>query len=353
MNRWFEETGQDASNVVYSRLRLSRNLDNRPFPAKLGEKEGKELLAALKEGLKGMEDARQREFELREGGQMRELERQAMRERRLLNSAAVGKNGPWALMASEDEAESLILNVDDHIRLQLLGQGLCLEQLWERADKMDDWINERFPYAFDGKYGYLTAFPTNVGTGLRCCAVMHLPALSKVKKFQSIVADMGRFGTAIRGLYGEGADNYGGFYEISNQRTLGLTEREIVELVTKAAAQLNNQENRVRSAALNSQRLDKEDEAYKSYGVLRYARKITEKDARIFLSILMEAQSGGLLSFETPVSLYGILLGIKPASLRLASDRPLDKDEVDTARAAYIRERLPRLTANEPGGNTI
>lgn len=350
MNRWFEETGLDASHVIYSRLRLSRNLDNRPFPAKLEEKEGREVLESLEEGLKGLAD---QGFRLREGGQIKELERQAMRERRLLNSAAVGKKGPWGLMSTEDEAASLVLNVDDHIRLQLLGQGLCLEQLWEQADGMDDWINERFPYAFDGKYGYLTAFPTNVGTGLRCCAVMHLPALSKVKKFQSIVADMGRFGTAIRGLYGEGADNYGGFYEISNQRTLGLTEREIVELVTKAAAQLNNQENRVRAAALNSQRLDKEDEAYKSYGVLRYARKITEKDARIFLSILMEAQAGGLLSFEAPVSLYGILLGIKPASLRLASDRPLDKDEVDVARAAYIRERLPRLSANEPGGNTI
>lgn len=353
MSRWFEEAGQDASGVIYSRLRLSRNLDGRPFPAKLEEKESRELLTALREGLQDMETGPGTGLEMREGGQIRELERQAMRERRILNSAAVGKKGPWGLMTSQDEAVSLALNVDDHIRLQLLGQGLCLEQLWEQADRMDDWINQRFPYAFDSKYGYLTAFPTNVGTGLRCCVVLHLPALSKVKKFQSIVADMGRFGTAIRGLYGEGADNYGGFYEISNQRTLGLTEREIVELVTKAAVQLSNQEKRVRSAALNSQRLDKEDEAYKSYGVLRYARKITEKDARIFLSILMEARAEGLLSFEAPVSLYGILIGIKPASLRLASDRPLDKEEVDAARAAYIRERLPKLSANEPGGNTI
>ncbi len=128
--------------------------------------------------------------------------------------------------------------------------------------------------------------------------VLHLPTLSQVSKFQSIVADMSRFGTAIRGLYGEGSENYGSLYELSNQRTLGLSEREIVELVNKAAAQLNNQELRVRNATLNARKLEREDETYKSYGVLKYARKIAEKDARVFISQLMAGETDGLMSLR-------------------------------------------------------
>ena len=343
MSKWFEQTDCNGSNVVYSRVRLARNWDEYAFPSKMNQEESGEMLNRLKDGLEQIGSLDGREYGYRELNDIKELERLALRERRILNSVTVSKKEPAGLMLSADESASLILGGDDHIRLQLLSAGLHLEELWVRADQMDDYINERFSYAFDDKYGYLTSFPTNVGTGLRACAILHLPALSQVKKFQSIVADMSRFGTAIRGLYGEGSDNYGCLYEVSNQRTLGLSEREIIDLVTKAAAQLNNQEIRVRNASLSSQRLEREDEAYKSYGVLKYARKITEKDARIFLSQLMEGEADGLLSFEDPCSIYSMMIGIKPANLRLTADRPLGKEDLDQARAAYIRERLPEI----------
>ncbi len=319
MSKWFEQTDCTGSNVVYSRVRLARNWDEYAFPAKLDQKQAQELLERLKEGLKEIGGLDGNTYVCRDLNQIKDLER------------------------SEDEASSLILGGDDHIRIQLLYPGLNLDELWARMDRMDDYVNERFSYAFDDKYGYLTSFPTNVGTGLRACVVLHLPVLSQVRKFQSIVADMSRFGTAIRGLYGEGSDNYGSMYEVSNQRTLGQSEREIIDLVTKAAAQLNNQEQRVRKAALSSQRLEREDEAWKSYGVLRYARRIAEKDARIFLSQLMAGEADGLLKFETPCSIYSMILGIKPANLRLSADRPLEKEELDQARAAYIREHLPEI----------
>ncbi len=343
MSRWFEQTDCTGSNVVYSRVRLARNWDEYAFPAKLDQKQAQELLERLKEGLKEIGGLDGNTYVCRDLNLIKDLERMALRERRILNSATVSKREPAGLMLSEDEASSLILGGDDHIRIQLLSPGLNLDELWARMDRMDDYVNERFSYAFDDKYGYLTSFPTNVGTGLRACVVLHLPVLSQVRKFQSIVADMSRFGTAIRGLYGEGSDNYGSMYEVSNQRTLGQSEREIIELVTKAAAQLNNQEQRVRKAALSSQRLEREDEAWKSYGVLKYARRIAEKDARIFLSQLMAGEADGLLKFETPCSIYSMILGIKPANLRLSADRPLEKEELDQARAAYIREHLPEI----------
>ena len=343
MSRWFEQTDCTGSNVVYSRVRLARNWDEYAFPAKLDQKQAQELLERLKEGLKEIGGLDGNTYVCRDLNQIKDLERMALRERRILNSATVSKREPAGLMLSEDEASSLILGGDDHIRIQLLSPGLNLDELWARMDRMDDYVNERFSYAFDDKYGYLTSFPTNVGTGLRACVVLHLPTLSQVRKFQSIVGDMSRFGTAIRGLYGEGSDNYGSLYEISNQRTLGLSEKEIVELVTKAASQLNNQEMRVRNATLNTQRLEREDEVYKSYGVLKYARKISEKDARIFISQLMAGEEDGLMSFDKKCSLYNLVLGIKPANLNLWAKRPLDKDEMDSVRAAYVRQNLPEI----------
>ena len=146
--------------------------------------------------------------------------------------------------------------------------------------------------------------------------MIHLPMLSQLKKFQGIVADMGRLGTSIRGLFGEGSENAGNMYELSNQRTLGLSEREIIE---------------------------REDETYKSYGVLKYARKMAEKDARVFIGQLISGETDGLISFEKEESLYSLLVGIKPANLNLWASRPLDKEETDCVRAAYIREHLPQI----------
>lgn len=154
---------------------------------------------------------------------------------------------------------------------------------------------------------------------------------------------MGRLGTSIRGIFGEGSENAGNMYELSNQRTLGLSEKEIIELVNKAAVQLNAQEFKVRKAALNARRLEREDETYKSYGVLKYARKMAEKDARVFIGQLIAGETDGLIAFEKENSLYSLLVGIKPANLNLWASRPLDKDETDCVRADYIREYLPQI----------
>lgn len=344
MSKWFDSVDNKSSNVVYSRIRLARNWDNYAFPSRMTVEQRREMLERMKEGLGGLSGLEGNNYQYLQLDECRELEKLALWERRILNQAAVSKKEPAGLLLDEDEGSSLVLGGDDHIRMQFLASGLKLDELWQKADRMDDYVNERFSYAFEEKYGYLTSFPTNVGTGLRACVVLHLPTLSQVRKFQGIVGDMSRFGTAIRGLYGEGSDNYGSLYEISNQRTLGQSEKEIVELVSKAAAQLNHQEMRVRNAALSTQRPEREDEIYKSYGVLKYARKIAEKDARIFISQLMAGEEDGLMSFDKKCSLYSLVIGIKPANLNLWAKRPLNKDELDGVRAAYVRQNLPEIS---------
>lgn len=343
MRRWFEQTDTGRKGIVSSRIRLARNWQEYAFPASLNEKESGELVHRLEFGLKDLEKEEGKKFEYAMLTELEELDRAALRERRVLNAAAVSKKEPCGIFLSEDEDTSVLLNGDDHIRLQLLSSGLHLEELWERADHFDDYINERFPYAYDEKYGYLTSFPTNVGTGLRAAVVVHLPMLSMGRKFSSLISDMGRFGTAIRGVYGEGEENFGSLFEISNQKTLGISEKEIVDMVAKAAIQLTNQENQVRKMSLSRRRIEREDEVYKSYGVLKYARRMTARDAMIFLSQLMAGVADGLIDIDENCPIYRIMLGIQPANLQKLSDKPLNKEELDCARAEFIRSELPEL----------
>lgn len=257
------------------------------------------------------------------------------------------KKDPTGMILSEDESTAILLNGDDHVRIQTLQTGLTLDRLYEKADRIDDYIGERFDYAFDEKYGYLTSFPTNVGTGLRAAVVLHLPMLSKNKNFSSLVADMGRFGTQVRGVYGEGAENFGSLYQISNQKTLGQTEQEIIDIVRKAALELDAQERRMRREYRQRKPVQAADECYKSYGVLKYARRLTRKDGMEFLSQIMTGITDGILTVKEPCSVYGLMIGIQPANLLSLADRPLDKDELDAARAEFLRKRLPEIIEPE------
>lgn len=323
MLRWFEKTDEKRPGVISSRIRLVRNWEEYKFPAMLGTQESEEMVRRLEFGLKDLAEVEGRKYEYAMLEELEELDRAALRERRIINRAAVEKKAPAGIILSEDEDTSILLNGDDHIRLQLLSSGLHLEELWERADALDDYINERFPYAFDDRYGYLTSFPTNVGTGMRASVVVHLPMLSSGRKFPALIADMSRFGTAVRGVYGEGEENFGSLYEISNQKTLGQSEKEIADVVTKAAIQLTNQEMTVRKMSLQRRRLEREDEVYKSYGVLKYARRLTARDGMIFLSQVMAGAADGLLVMKEPCSVYRLMLGLQPANLQKISDRPL------------------------------
>ncbi|WP_367568941.1 ATP--guanido phosphotransferase [Lacrimispora sp.] len=343
MLKWFEQTDSGRPGIISSRVRLARNWQEYKFPAKLEDKESTEMVRRLEFGLRGLGEGFGRHFDFAMLDDMEDRDKKALRERRILNSAAASIKKPSGIFLSDNEDTGIVLNCDDHIRIQLLRAGLHLEELWERASQIDDYINERFEYAFDDRYGYLTSFPTNVGTGLRASVVIHLPMLSQGKKFQGLIGDMSRFGAAIKGVYGEGEENFGSLYEISNQKTLGQTEREIIDTVSKAAIQLTNQEMQVRKMFLQSHRLEREDEIYKSYGVLKYARRLTSRDAMIFLSQIMAGLSDRLIHTEEEFSVYRLMLGIQPANLQKISDRPLSKEELDGVRADFIRKELPEL----------
>lgn len=343
MIKWFEQTGRERPGIISSRIRLVRNWDQYPFPSRLSEKDSLEMIRRLEYGLKDIGSLEGEDYEHAFLSELSELDRKALRERRVFNSTIASRKTPVGIIISEKEDVTIVLNGTDHIRLQIQSAGLHLDEMWKRADQMDDYINARFSYAFDTKYGYLTSFPTNVGTGLRASVILHLPNLSMGKKFHGLVAEMGRFGAAVKGVYGEGSENYGALYEVSNQKTLGMTEKEILDLVNKVALQLISQEQQVRKMALEKHGLECLDEAYKSYGVLKYARRLSGKDAMIFLSQLMSGIADGLLETKEACSVYRLMLGIQPANLQKLSSAPLSKEELDVARASYLRAELPEL----------
>lgn len=209
MMRWYEEVKNDPSNVISSRVRLARNWEEYKFPARLEETEARIMIGRLKSEFRDLPDRDGRDFEYQDFESMEELDKLALRERRLLNKTLVQKKTPGGIICSEDEKVSLVLNGDDHIRLQVLEPGMNLQGCYEEADRLDDYVNEKIAYAYNKKYGYLTSYPTNVGTAMKASVVVHLPSLSANKQFQELIGDMGRFGCMVRGIYGRGSENIG------------------------------------------------------------------------------------------------------------------------------------------------
>ena len=343
MMKWYDVPGNMDSNVVYSRIRLVRNWADYPFSGKMTKEQSQELVNELCSRLKEIDSADESAYRLWNLNQFSDLEKRALWERRAINQSLAKKQDPTALLLSEDERVSIAINGDDHVRIQVVEKGLNLSECYRRADMLDDIISEKIEYSFDDKYGYLTAFPTNVGTGLRASVIIHLPMLSRKKNFNSLVADMGRFGTSIRGVIGEGSENYGSLYQVSNQKTLGQTEKDIVDLVYKAAAELDAQERRLRKDAKNRHPVILEDECYKSYGVLKYARRLSAKDSMEFLSQIMSGVTDGILKTKEPCSVYSMILESQPANLLGRAERPLNKEELEVARADFLREHLPEI----------
>ena len=337
MMKWFEEVNLTRPAVICSRVRLVRNLDEYAFPSRLDEQQADEMIGRLEEALKGLGSVDGRHYEQARLQELSDLER------RVFNSTIASGKAPAGVMVSDDEQVGIVLNGTDHIRIQLFAAGLHLDELMNQAGQIDDYLNERFDYAFDEKYGYLTSFPTSVGTGLRASVVLHLPLLSQSKRFNGMVTEMTRFGASVKGMYGEGEENCGSLYEVSNQKTLGMTEKEILDMVSKVALQLTAQEEQMRKLALDKNRVSREDDACRAYGTLKYARKLTMKEALTLLSRLMAGCADGLLRMEEPCSVYRLMLGIQPANLQKLSTRPLGREELEMARAAYVRAELPQL----------
>ncbi len=343
MTKWYEETDQMHDVFVMKRLRLVRNVAGHVFPGRMDEEERSDMLSELEERLLPFMTEDGQPYSYCHINELSDNLRNALYEHRIINYSRVEDQAPSGLALSPDESVSLVLNGEDHLRLQLLSTSQSLENMWDRMDRLDDELGEKVPYAFDSKYGFLTSYMTNVGTGLRASVMVHLPLLSKSRQFRKFVQEYSRFGVTVKALGGDGNENYGSLYEVKNQKTLGQTESELIQLVNNAATQLAGQERRLRSVSMHRQQIQLEDEVYKSYGVLRYAKKLTYKEGMTYLSQLRMGQCASLIALKEPINLFGMMLNIRPANLQTEFGSELKDTDLEEARASYIQARLPEL----------
>lgn len=342
MNKWFENVNQTrGENFISSRVRLTRNWDEYAFPNRLNVQQAGELVGRLEDGLSDIAAIEAAPFRITTLDRLPETERLTLKERRIMNAQIAEAKQPCGLILSEAEDVSLLLNGDDHIRIQCLSPGLNLETIYRHADKLDDYVNSRFNYAYDEKYGYLTSYPTSMGTGMRANIVLHLPSLAKTDDGRNFIENLSKFGVSIRSVYGKNKEHFGALYDVSNNKTLGINEKEIIALVTRVANQLNDKEAQLREASFERHFLLRQDEAYRAYGIMKYARTMSVNSALTFLSQLRSGLADGVIETLEPCSIYKLMLEIQTGNLLMKAERPMDQRELDAWRADYLRANLP------------
>lgn len=342
MLRWFEETPNNDM-IISSRIRLARNISAYPFSTKISAKQTERMLAkAGKEILSAPFAADYHDYVLED---LEEIQKEAMVERNVISRYLSNQENAM-FFVTDDEKTSIMLNEEDHIRIQCIEPGCGLNKAYERADKIDDELGKKFDYAYDENFGFLTTCPSNVGTGMKASCMMHLPALGNSKKIQNLMGEVGHFGINMKGLFGEDGSGCGHIYQVSNQKTMGQSEREIISNLENIVNQICNQEKECRRQIIKSDRLKLEDEIYKSYGILKYSRRLKYKDAMLFLSELKLGLELNMLEFKDQAEciLFQLMIGCLPANLKLIAGREADESELEEIRAAFIRENLPLIS---------
>lgn len=351
MKKWFEKNCNTNSGVVISsRVRLARNLKRYNFPIRIEEDEAKAMILEIKEALLGANGSMDQLFDVVDMTGLTQLDKMAMMEQHSISPQFVQRQCPTALMISKDEGMSIMVNEEDHLRIQAMTCGMDLHHVMKLASEIDDLLEEKLTFAFHQQFGYLTSCPTNVGTGLRASYMMHLPALETTGQLQFILDAIGKFGLTVRGIYGEGSEAQGSVFQISNQVTLGLTEQEIVDNLTAVTNQIIEQELIVRKKLLAEKYTQFEDAVYRSYGILSHARVLSSKEAMTLLSDIKLGIELGILKaeLEHPLNIFDLMTNIQPANLQVHLNKSLNIEERNIARATYIRTHIPRLIE---GGN--
>lgn len=342
MFKWYDESGDFTDVVISSRVRLARNLKKYPFSIRLSQEGAKALVEEVSGKLKNTksEDGTLLACSL---DSMDDIERTAMVERHILSPMIAEKKQTAGLLMSENEAICVLINEEDHLRIQGMAGGMNIQKAFERANRIDDMAEKAMEFAYDEKYGYLTSCPTNVGTGMRASYMMFLPALGAAGKINRLADEVGKYGAALRGMYGEGTEGTANIYQISNQKTLGSSEEDIIENLNNIALQVILQERKRREYVLMNNFEVIEDQIYRSYGVLKYTRQIGAKDAMTLLAQIKLGFDTGILKSDEPVNIFRMMMDIQPSNLQCRLGKNTGSMKRDKARAAYLNQNLPKL----------
>lgn len=334
MVSWLNNSGKDRDVVVSSRVRLARNLSSYNFPVKMNSEDMDGVYEDVVSALKGEEFT---SFRIKD---IPYLEKMMLVEKHVISPALIEKIEGGGFSMTGDETETVMINEEDHIRIQVLDSGLSLENAWKRADELDNLLERTVDYAFNEKVGYLTACPTNLGTGMRVSIMIHLPALEITRQVNNVLSTVTQFGLAVRGVYGEGTKATGSLYQISNQITMGDREESIVRKIENIAAQISEKERMARKYLLEKDRTGFEDRIFRAYGILKNARKISQEEAVKLLSYVKLGIDAGIIENNDINELDKLFIGIQPASIQFAERKEMNMDERDIKRATILRDEI-------------
>jgi len=352
-----KSSGPHDRIVMSSRVRLARNLRGLPFPGwakKPDRVKALELIRPAVESLPAMAGAFSGNMD-----DLTSLDRQILVERHLISREHAAKSGGSGLVLNPDLSLCVMINEEDHLRMQALRHGLQLRAAWQAIDQLDSALEGKLDYAFSRELGYLTACPTNVGTGIRVSAMLHLPALVLDEQINQIITAVNKLGLAVRGLYGEGTEALGNVFQVSNQMTLGETETDLLERLHKVLAQLIEHEENARGRLLEKRAKMVFNHVGRAYGILANAHSISSKETMNLLSLLRLGIDLGCFPKVDRTLADELFMITQPAHLQKGFAEKLSADERDLLRADMLRERLlqvgrpvtPPPTPDKPSGN--
>ncbi len=331
---WYKEKN-DNDIIVSTRVRLARNLDKYPFPNRLNEEGCGKVLEEVKGAVLNSGSTLANNFTFKKMADLSAEEKQALSEKHLI-SVEMAKSDRGGVLISEDENMSIMLLEEDHLRLQIILGGFRLAEAWELADKVDNVIEESINYAFSEEFGYLTACPTNTGTGMRASVMMHLPALTMTNNMNNIISSASKLGLTVRGLYGEGSKAYGNLYQVSNQVTLGISEKEIIESLENIVGQIEKHEKDAREKLFENEEFA--DKLWRAYGTLKFARIVSSSEAKALISQVILGKNMGIIDIEEKEPLISLMVETEPAIIM--NGEKLTPSERDKKRGEYLRENI-------------
>ena len=341
---WLRGSGPESDIVISSRIRLARNLAAFPFTNRASSYQKAEIEALLRDRIGKLEvDPKLGYLTV---PSLSTLDRQFLVERQLISRELAASDGPRGVALGPQETVSLMVNEEDHLRLQVMRSGFTLDETWQEIDRMDDLLEQRVGYAFSEEFGYLTACPTNVGTGMCASVMLHLPALEFTKQIEKVFRALQKINLAVRGLYGEGSRASGHFYQISNQVTLGKSETGILNEIHGVIPQIINYERQARTSWLRDNRQGLQDKISRAYGTLCSATMMTSEETMELLSYVRLGVNLGLIGDITIPTVNELFIHTQPAHLQKLMGSPLDGEERNAARARYLRTRLREGGAN-------
>lgn len=340
---WLRGQGKDCDVVVSCRVRLARNIGGFPFLARANDDNKRDIEGHIQQFLTAQGLSHDVAYHGLSG--LDHIDRQFLVERHLISRDHAFSHGPRGVAFSQDECISIMVNEEDHLRIQGLKSGFQLEETFAIADDLDNALEKHLEYAFSPQFGYLTACPTNVGTGMRVSVMLHLPALVITREIDKVFQSVSKINLAVRGLYGEGTQASGDFYQISNQVTLGKSEGEILENLTSVIPQIIKYERKVRNTLFKTKRMVLEDKIWRALGVLKCARTITSEETLELLSLVRLGINLEVVKGIPIATINELFVLSQPAHLQKIEKAKLNSHERDIARARYIREKL-----NGPAG---